>query len=67
MMSFVIWIHPSQMEIKTGNLFHLEWMQLQSWVIPAQTQLIQLNQLQTHLTQLQTQLTQLQTQLLRHL
>ena len=52
------------MEIKTGNLFHLEWMQLQSWVISAQTQLIQLTQLtqlQTQLTQLQTQLTQLQT------
>jgi hypothetical protein len=48
-------IHPSQMEIKKGNLFHLEWMQLQSWVSPAQTQLIQL----TQLTQLQTQLTQL--------
>jgi hypothetical protein len=40
------------MEIKTGNLFHLEWMQLQSWVSPAQTQLIQLTQLQTQLTQL---------------
>jgi hypothetical protein len=48
------------MEIKTSNFFHLEWMQIQSWVSPAQTQLIQLTQL-TQLTQLQTQLTQLQT------